>query len=129
VFCRVLRVRISEDVFQEKEGHLNDCKITLSYILADCDDRTQAREIQLTGAAGEMDLSALSKSLSQILTYLLEFFFKGSPCSCLQNLVKRALPTNNYRIISGQHYSAPNWVTFEAFLFILMMLRQSCHHT
>jgi hypothetical protein len=70
-------------VFQEKEGHLNDCKITLIYISADCDDRTQAREIKLTGAAGEMDLSAFCNYLSQILTYLLEFFFQKIACAIL----------------------------------------------
>ncbi len=65
-------------MFQEKEGHLNDCKVTLTYILADCDDRTQAREIKLTGPVGEMDLSAFSKYLSQILTYIINFFSNGT---------------------------------------------------
>jgi len=46
-FCRLLRRRISYDMFQEKEGDLNDFIIALVYISADCDERMNEREIKL----------------------------------------------------------------------------------
>ncbi len=52
----------------------------------------------------------------------LNFSPKDSPWNCLQNLLERALLTNNYGIISGKHHNAPNWVTFKAFLFAPFLL-------
>jgi hypothetical protein len=46
-FCRLFKRRISYDVFQEKEGDLNDVIIALIYISADWDDRMEEREIEL----------------------------------------------------------------------------------
>ncbi len=41
IICRLLRSRISYDVFHEKEGNVNFVKIVLLYIPTACEDRAQ----------------------------------------------------------------------------------------
>ena len=73
-------------------------------------------------------LSILQISLSNFDLYAWFFFPKESSCNSLQNLMKRALATDNYEIISDQHYNAPKWPTFKAIFFILTVLRHSFDH-